>query len=339
MKKILFGFLFFILIISNTKALKIVSLGDSISSGYLLSDQKYSFDNLLASTLNADLFEYSYLGMRSDDLLIDLNNESIKKEIENANIIIINIGANDLLDLLDYADLSKVGIEIEYGSIPKIEFNSEFIKNLKTYLRDFTVNELEPMAIEAANDFSTIFPLIIEKVKDYNSEAKILVNSLYNPFFDISVPLFNLDLHDIENIADNTIKRFNNTIYNHDGYEIIDVYNVLRNNNYLNVNPFKLSFDPHPNLEGHKKIYELYLKELCYKVNYDDKSYYILKGEKINITPNKRFGYTFIKWNHNLNSIDSDIELKAIYRFNYLYIILPSLIIVSILVIIKEKKH
>lgn len=337
MKKLLLGFLFFILIISNTKALKIVSLGDSISSGYLLNSQEDSFDNLFASTLNAKFYEHSYLGMRSDDLLKDLGNDAIKREIESADIIIINIGANDLLDLLDYADLSKVGIEIEYGNIPKVELNSAFINNLKTYLQDFVVNELEPMAKEATNDFSIIFPSIIEKIKDYNSNAKIIVNSLYNPFFDISVPLFKLNLNDIENVADNIIKSFNNTIYNHEGYIVIDVYSALRNNNYLNVNPLSLAFDPHPNIDGHKKIYELYLKELCYKINYNDKTYYVLKGEKINIKPNKKFGYTFVKWNHDLNNINSDIELKAIYKFNYLYIIVPILAIGAILIVVKKR--
>ena len=337
MKKLLLLIFIFLLSIVKVNALKIVSLGDSISSGYLLSDSDESFDNLLASTLGAELYEYSYIGMRSDDLLKDLDDNTVIKEIKTADIIIINTGANDLLDLLDYADLSSVGIEIEYGTIPKVEFTQEFITNLKNYLQDFVKNDLKPMSTVAAKDFSTTFPLIINKIKEYNLDAKIYVNNLYNPFFDISVPLLKIDLSEIEKITDDVIESFNDTIYNHDGYVIIDIYNALRNNKYLNVNPLSLSFDPHPNVDGHKKIYELYLKEMCYKVTYDNKDYYILKGDKASIKPKFKFGYSFVKWNYDLNSINDDVVLEATYRFNYLYIIVPLIVIMFIVILIKKK--
>lgn len=338
MKKLILFILLFLLTITNTKALKIVSLGDSISSGYLLSNSNNSFDNLLVSTLGAEYYEYSYLGMRSDDLLKDLNKKVVIENIKTADIILINTGANDLLDLLDYADLSSIGIEIKYGTMPKVEFTQEFITNLKNYLQDFVKNELKPMSVVAAKDFSVTFPTIINKIKEYNSNAKIYVNSLYNPFFNISVPLFKIDLSDIEKTTDEVIESFNTTIYNNAGYEVIDVYNALRDNGYLNVNPLSLSFDPHPNVDGHKKIYELYLKKMCYKVTYDNKDYYVLKGNTISIKPKTKFGYNFYKWNYDLNNITSNIELKAIYKFNYLYIIVP-IIIVSIIIVSIKKKH
>ena len=337
MKKILILILTF-LFIGNVKALKIVSLGDSIPNGYLLSNSDNSFDNMFADTLGADYYEFSYIGMRSDDLLRELDNDEIKDNIYNADIVIINIGANDLLDLLDYLDLSKVGIEIEYGTMPKIDFNSEFINNLKNYLQDFFVNELKPKVVEAANDFSIIFPLIIEKVKEYNPNVRIIVNNLYNPFFNISVPLLKIDLSDIEQTANEAIQSYNDIINNNSGYEIIDVYNTLRNNNYLNINPTTFSFDPHPNIKGHKKIYELYLKELCYKVTYDNKDYYVLKNGSIDIKPKKKTLYKFVKWNYDLNNVDKDVELKAIYRFNYLYIVVLILAVVTAVVLILRRK-
>ncbi len=339
MKKLLLIIFLFTLLISNAKALKIVSLGDSISSGYLLSDNSESFDNLLANTLNAELYEFSYLGMRSDDLLNELNNSILKDNIKSADIIIINIGANDLLDLLDLIDLSKIGIEIEYGTIPKVDFNAKFINNLKNYLQEFFINELNPRAIEASSNFSIIFPSIISKIREYNENVKIFVNNLYNPFFNISIPLIKLNLNDIENISDTIINSFNSTISVNSDYKVIDVYNVLRNNDYLNVNPLTLSFDPHPTKEGHKKIYELYLKELCYKVTYDKNDYYVLKGNTINIKPKFKFGYSFYKWDHDLNNINSDIEIKAIYKFNYLYVIIPIILIVTIIIVRKSTNN
>ena len=340
MKKILFTIFTFLLLISNVNALKVVSLGDSVTSGYLLDDETKSYDNLLADTLDVEYYEYSYIGMRSDDLLYDLEDEELKSNIMDADIVIINIGANDLLDLLDYIDLSKVGIEIKYGTIPKVDLSKEFINNLKNYMREFFVNELEPMSIETANDFAIIFPSIIETIKEYNPDIKIYVNNLYNPFFNISIPLLQIDLSDVEEVAENAIASFNDTIYKYDDYEIVDVYSLLRNNKYLNVNPINLEFDPHPNIEGHEKIYELYLKELCYKVTYDNNDYYVIKGESINIEPKKKSGYKFVKWNYDLNNINSDIELIAIYKktFNYLYLIpIGIIVVITILLIIKKK--
>lgn len=338
MKKILILILVTFLYIGSVNALKVVSLGDSIPNGYLLSDSNNSFDNMFADALGADYYEFSYIGMRSDDLLRELEQTELKRNIEDADIIIINIGANDLLDLLDYIDLSKVGIEYEYGSMPQIYLNSEFINNLKTYLQDFFVNELKPKAVEAANDFAIIFPLIIEKIKKYNPNVRIIVNNLYNPFFNISVPLLKMDLSYIEQTADEAIQSYNDIININSGYEIIDVYNTLRNNNYLNVNPTTLSFDPHPNIKGHRKIYELYLKELCYKVTYDNKDYYVLKNGSIDIKPKKKPGYKFVKWNYDLNNVDKDIELKAIYKFDYLYIVVLILVVVTAVVLILRRK-
>ena len=339
MRKVLLFIFMFLIMTMKVNALKIVSLGDSITSGYLLSDNSKSFDNLFSNTLGAEFYEYSHLGMRSDGLLKDLNKNEVKINIENADIVIINIGANDLLDLLDYADLSSVGIEIKYGTIPKVDFTDEFISNLKNYLQEFVKNDLKPMSIVAAKDFSVTFPSIISKIKEYNPNVKIYVNNLYNPFFNISVPLFKIDLSDIEKTTDEVIESFNSTIYNNEGYEVIDIYNILRNNKYLNVNPLSLSFDPHPNVDGHKKIYELYLKELCYKITYDNEDYYILKGNSIDIKPKSKFGYNFAKWNHDLNNINSDITLKAIYKLNYLYVVIPLILLVSIVILIIKKKN
>jgi lysophospholipase L1-like esterase len=339
MKKVLIFVLTLFLSIKSVQALKIVSLGDSVPNGYLLSDSTMSFDNLFSNALNAELYEFSYIGMRSDDLLSDLDRQELKDNILNADIVIINIGANDLLDLLDYVDLSEIGIVVESGTVPKINLSSKKIPIIKAYLDNIFINELKPMSIDAAKDFSIIFPNIIRKIKEYNPNTRIIVNNLYNPFFNISVPLLNIDLNSIERETDEIIASFNDTIYNNDGYEIIDIYSILRNNDYLNVNPISLSFDPHPNIEGHKKIYELYLNELCYRVTYNNEDYYTLKNESINIKPKNKIGYTFVKWNYDIHRIESNIELKAIYKLNYICVVIPILIIIVTTILIIKKKH
>ena len=141
MKKVLLFILVFSLFMLNVNATKLVSLGDSIPNGYLLKDEEDSFDNRLADTLDLDFYEHSYIGMRSDDLLRDLDIDEVKDNIKDADIIIINIGSNDLLDLFDYLDLSNFDFEIEYGSNPS--FDRAMINDMINYIEGFFQNELE----------------------------------------------------------------------------------------------------------------------------------------------------------------------------------------------------
>ena len=136
--------------------------------------------------------------MRSDDLLRDLDIDEVKNNIKDADIVFINIGANELLDLFDYMDLSS--------------FDRKMINDMINYIEAFFQNELESLYLSALEDFKNIFPQIIAKIKEYNPDIKIYVNNLYNPFANLSIPLINLDLSFIENFSDNAIKSFNEVI-------------------------------------------------------------------------------------------------------------------------------
>ncbi len=336
MKKIIFFIFLSIFMIGNVNALKITSLGDSIPNGVLLNDKEKSYDNMIAKKLGFEFYEYSVSGYTTEQLLSSLDKEEVKENISNSDIIFINIGSGDLLDLTDDIDFSSFG------------FNSEEKMNLKDSTDDFKnflveafKSKMGDKTNEVINNFSLKFKSIIEKIKSYNPDAKIYVNNAYNPFFDLSIP-FILDLSEIENIVEEAIKAFNETLKTNDDYTVIDIYSILRDNNYLNVDPLNNSFDPHPSEKGHQKIYEAYLKELCYKITYDGNDYYILKGDKFEIEPKQKEGYTFDRWNYDLDKIDKDITLEEIYKSktNYLLFIIPSgvlLLLIIIVLIIKKK--
>ena len=335
MKKVLFFIFLFILMIGNVSALKITSLGDSIPNGVLLDDSEKSYDNKIAKLLNAELYEYSVSGITTDDLLKALDKKEVKENIKNSDIVFINIGSGDLLDLTDDIDFSKFG----FNPKEKMDLISETATKFKNYLIDAFVNKLEPKTEKVIKNFESKFKTIIKKIKEYNSKAKIYVNNAYNPFLNLSIP-FVLDLSEVEKAVEEAIKSFNNMLKTNEDYTVIDIYSILKNNDYLNIDVLNNSFDPHPNELGHEKIYEAYLKELCYKITYDGKDYYILKGDKFEIEPKQKEGYTFEKWNYDLNNIDKDIELKEIYKknINYLYFIIPGVLVLVIIFII-IKKH
>ena len=338
MKKIIFFVLLSFFMISNVNALKITSLGDSVSNGDLLSDKEKSFDNRVANKLNAEFYEYSVSGMITDDLLKILDKKEVKENIENSDMVFINIGSGDLLDLTDDIDFSKFG----FNPKDKMDLKDDKATEFKNYLVNAFINKSGAKTEEVLNTFSIKFKKVIEKIKTYNPNVKIYVNNAYNPFFSLSIP-FILDLSEIENVTEEAIKAFNEILKTSNEYTIIDIYSVLRNNDYLNVDPLNNSFDPHPNELGHEKIYEAYLKELCYKITYDGNDYYILKGDKFSIEPKIKEGYTFVKWNYDLDKIDKDIVLKEVYKknINYLYFIIPGsiVLVIIILLMIKKIKH
>lgn len=339
MKKFILLFLI-IFSFSNVNALKLVSIGDSIPNGYLLENENNSYDNLFAKKLNLDFYEHSYIGMTTNDMLKDLETDELKQNIKEANIIFLSIGSNDLLDLITESDYNF--IDINYFEDAKINIdlsNENFIQSIND-LCNTIINDLKNKMPDVYDNFSKNWSKIINKIKGYNSDIKIYVNNIYNPYFNLYIPIKGLNLSDIINYFDETIQSFNEVIASYNDYEIIDVYHLLRNNKYLNLNILQNNFDPHPNQKGHQKLYEEYLDKLCYKVKYQDKVYYVLKGKGLNIKPAYKPLFQFKKWNHDINHINSNITLKEIYTINpkiFYYIIPPILIIIFLIIKLKNR--
>ena len=326
MKKI-FLFLLILLCFSNTQALKLVSIGDSIPNGYLLEDENESYDNMFAKTLNMVFYEHSYIGMTTKDLLVDLSDEKLIKNIKEADLIFLNVGPNDLLDLITESDYD-------------FSISGDNLVNEANALINYVYSDLEMRIPIVRSRFIENWPQIINTIKKYNPNAKIYVNNIYNPYFGLIIPIKGVDISKLFNLFEETIVSFNEIISGYDDYEIIDVYSILRKGKYLNINLLERNFDPHPNREGHQRIYEEYLKQLCYKVTYQDQIYYVLKGGKLDIEPAHKSFYLFKKWNHDINHITSDVELKEIYIINYkiLYYLVP-LVIIIIFIFIKIKNR
>ncbi len=333
MKKILLFIFVFCLFIGNVNATKLVSLGDSIPNGYLLKNPDNSYDNKIAETLKLDFYEHSYIGMTSQDLLDDMQDEEIISEIKSADIVFLNIGANDLLDVADYLDLDGFNVNINYYVSTELEIDPDVLNDTVSNIDSIIKEQLEDRANEALENFEVNFPLIIARINELNPKAVIYVNNFYNPYFDLKLPIKSIDLSSISNYFDEKIKAFDKVYEDNSGYILMDIYNLLRDNRYLNLNIITGSFDPHPNIAGHNKIFKLYLDEMAYKVTYDDEDYYVLKGHKLDIKPKEKDGYTFSKWNYDINHIDKNITLKAIYKKKINYYLVGSIIAFCLLII------
>jgi acyl-CoA thioesterase-1 len=77
---------------------KIIAFGDSLTAGFGLAD-KESYPYLLQQRLNADHYDYEVVnaGVSGDTTLGGLERSDWVLDQENAKIVVLELGANDLL--------------------------------------------------------------------------------------------------------------------------------------------------------------------------------------------------------------------------------------------------
>ena len=345
MKKILL-FIFILLIsLESVSAINIVSFGDSISYGYLLKDENNSYDNRIAETLGADFHEYSVVGMTSYQLLEYLETGNEDQYIKDADYIFISTGSNDYLDLLFEMELDGLELDTSYDHYLNIkeDFNlNTFFASLK---RNLTGEKFNDKAVETLHGIKETYPKIISYIKNLNSDAKIYVLNLYNPYFNLSNPIIDLDY--AADICEKYISETNEFIESSDEYIVINAHDTLRNYKMLNVDLLSLNLDPHPNKNGHEALYQAFLKELTYKVEVYDASgeskiYYVLKGDKLEVQKPTKKGYKFVKWDKDLDNINSNLVVRPVFKKDYTIHIVVGIsivIVIALFIIIRKRKR
>ncbi len=202
-----------------------VSLGDSISKGYVFppaieDHDETPYTEYLATDFGTiypgstvDSYQHSFEGDEVSHLLnkltvgnpdYDLN---LVSDVENADIITVCIGGNNIMKAAKY----YVGSIIFVGDIYGYDFD----------------NVNESIADGGMSDFEIDFPLLVAKLKELNSDSKIVFMTIYNPYnkghLGSTENEIDIDMHDFADgyLSDmNTIIR-NNSIGN---YEVADVY-------------------------------------------------------------------------------------------------------------------
>lgn len=248
---------------SKNDIINYVALGDSIAAGYGLADDENNYVDLIGEDLGARTTNLAVSGMTSIELMEMLSSGEYDDVISQADVITISIGSNDLLQPFINRVIKAFGIE-DVGDI-----NNTVISELKRKYKDdpFTlipviaelnsqiVNNEELYAI-CKNFEINIFPQIITLIKEKNENAQIIVNNIYNPYYNVSI----YGIYDLGKIADSYIDRINLAFIDSINYHCIDIYDVFREEGLTNSNiDFwnleSLNFDPHPNKDGHMMIF------------------------------------------------------------------------------------
>lgn len=213
-----------VIIHADDEKLNYVVLGDSIAYGFgIRNSDEACYGRIVANTNGYNYSNYGINGFRTMDLKEQIKEDNIRKDITDADIISLSIGGNDYLQ----------------QNLPVL-FADVITKKYK-YIDD--IEEI----------FRENFAEIIGTIKEYNPDVKILVQTLYNPRFDL--------LRSFYGIAVERINRSINAYLeeNPDAFEVVDVYSV-----FTKDHPEYIAVDTvHPSAEGNYKLAELVLEKLC----------------------------------------------------------------------------
>ena len=210
---------------------ELVVLGDSIAAGYGIENPEDTYGYLVSSERDYMLSNYAVSGDTTTDLLqIIEKDEQVISHLKTAETVVISIGGNDFLHLGTESSMSELAEIISSGKDSKIIQN--LLKTVKNNIRT-----------------------IHESVRELNPDAKIVLQTVYNPFLGQTdkltqllnqlVELFRQDYTDIYKAEADT----DNNMVIADIEKCFREYYEKTNNTSLIQNDFI-----HPSVKGHRMI-------------------------------------------------------------------------------------
>ena len=249
-----------------------VALGDSISTGYGLTDSDDSFTRQIAASKSYALKSHAVDGATSSTLLAKLSDPAVAADVASADVITITIGGNDLMGAL-YLYLAN-----QYNKTNGTALSAADIQNAlmgkhetieQTIILIFASSVLSdfPQSAEASSalqQLGTNLTASIAAIKNANPDVTLIVANQYNPYSYAAKnvnPLFAAAVNTIVEAFETGITALNATIATMSlqlGYDVADVSSAFKS---AEENPCNASFaslpinpDFHPNAYGHSLI-------------------------------------------------------------------------------------
>ncbi|MCM3664372.1 SGNH/GDSL hydrolase family protein [Mesobacillus subterraneus] len=180
------------------KDLHIVAAGDSLTQGVGDSTNSGGYIPYLADQLekektikNANFENFGVRGNRADQLLARLESKNMQSSIQDADLIILTIGGNDLMKV----------VKENFSSLKLNYFKAEekvFEENLQT---------------------------IFSKIRIHNPEAPIILIGLYNPFYN-----WFADVKEMNQIVDEWNGKSRLIVENDRNAYFVDIHDIFLNN-------------------------------------------------------------------------------------------------------------
>ena len=286
MQKKFIIFIFFIVLVFQFlftsicygKSIKYLALGDSIAYGYGLEDIKNnSYSQVVRERLEIDESNYKNLaisGITCRDYYDTIQTKEYREEIQQADLITISIGSNEIL---------KIGIE-ELSNVTGIDASKEdFFEKVQRCYKEATINKRYDMALKIYDFFNSnecknkiknninvyqeYWDKTVKYIKEINPNALIIATEFYNPYHETRIGDY-----DLGDFADDAIIKMNEILKERSDHEkeyiIAKIYERFNTDNEkltnteadISILKFELNMDPHPNKNGHSVIADEILK-------------------------------------------------------------------------------
>ncbi len=240
------------------------ALGDSIAAGYALP--AYTADgNTVAGGYVSRVGQYvgaekiydkAISGLDTNGLLhLIANDPSYKQAIAEAELITVSIGSNDIL--LPAIGMIEDFVLGESGSDLLSHFENMTLSELKDLLKRLgaylNAPEQKEIAARGIETFKTNWTKVIDSIVSINPTAKIIVTNYYNPMYSLEKLLDEPLAQPYLDIMNEHVESHE---YNEQYYTIVDVTEVGREKNYVNLDVESQNMDVHPSFLGHLYIFK-----------------------------------------------------------------------------------
>lgn len=223
----------------------ITVLGDSIAEGYALDEGDKNYGVWLGDYFDAKVENYASAGKTTQELIDMIDNDkSVRESVKDAELVCVSIGANDILELF-FDDLVNMAQSYNESADGELNIPPEAVENIITSI----ATSIGPASANAGKNID----VIIDKLKVINPEAKLVFQTVYNPFEtnnETLKPLFS----PLYVFASVYLASVNNAIRNNTDIENADIKEKFKGycSMYTNID----SLDIHPNRLGHIVIAE-----------------------------------------------------------------------------------
>ena len=253
----------------ESKLVKYLALGDNITTGTGLNEGEPAFPEILTERNGWKTTNKAVNGMTSEDLLAQVTSGELDNAIDNANVITITMGGNDMMFLLYQLVVDSYNAlydpDITTADVILIMNNSEDPRWMDLAL--VTLNILngdeasgipsfpECDAFKASIDaFSANMKGVMDYIRGMNPDATVIVPTQYNPYQNFT-GLFEV----IASSVNSGAAKLNAAITSGakaNGYVVVDVFTTFKNSDetLCNATANPLNMDFHPNARGHEVI-------------------------------------------------------------------------------------
>lgn len=241
----------------------ILMLGDSIASGYGLAEGEYRYADYLEEYLGMKSIDYAKPGQTTGELLELVNNEEVQIDIPLASVICVSIGGNDLIDTVEgYLNTLLETYNTTNGTSLTLKEYVQTVVAVDDDLQTTMIIKLTSLLNKAANTYKTNIQQIEASLLEQNPDAKIVVQTVYNPI-NMENPVVNgvdysSKLKQIRKFASEQLLTLNDALQQTEGLTYVDVNAAFKDMEwvYTNMDPSNgfWQMDVHPNALGHAVI-------------------------------------------------------------------------------------